>query len=176
MGDNHHREVQLHHQAAQQVEQAGLHRHIQPAGRFIHKHQLRMRHQVAGNLQTLLHAAGKGGRQVVDPVGGNLHLFQPLLRGGTNIAVMTCPGRHQPLADIAACRHLAAQAVEWMLMHHAPFGTQQATAVGLAHCIQRTVLVVNFPLLRRQARGDRLQQRGLPGAGFPDNAQHFPRP
>ena len=176
MGDNHHREVQLHHQAAQQVEQAGLHRHIQPAGRFIHKHQLRMRHQVAGNLQTLLHTAGKGGRQVVDPVGGNFHLFQPLLRGGTNIAVMTRPGRHQPLADIAACRHLAAQAVEWMLMHHAPFGTQQATAVGLAHCIQRTVLVVNFPLLRRQARGDRLQQRGLPGAGFPDDAQHFPRP
>ncbi|KDW09074.1 hypothetical protein AB01_5409, partial [Escherichia coli 2-177-06_S1_C1] len=30
-----------------------------------------MRHQVAGDLQTLLHAAGKGGRQVVDPVGGN---------------------------------------------------------------------------------------------------------
>ncbi|MGQ7157703.1 hypothetical protein ACUODF_50260, partial [Escherichia coli] len=25
---------------------------------------------------------------------GNFHLFQPLLRGGTNIAVMTCPGRH----------------------------------------------------------------------------------
>ena len=135
-----------------------------------------MRHQVAGNLQTLLHTAGKGGRQVVDPVGGNLHLFQPLLRGGANVAVMTRPGRHQPLADIAACRDLTAQAVEWMLMHYAPFGAQQATAVGLAHCIQRTVLVVNLPLLRRQTRGDRLQQRGLPGAGFSDNAQHFSRP
>ena len=33
-----------------------------------------------------------------------------------------------------------------------------------------------LPLLRRQTRGDRLQQRGLPGAGLPDNAQHFPRP
>ncbi len=31
-------------------------------------------------------------------------------------------------------------------------------------------------LLRRQTRGDRLQQRGLPGAGFSDNAQHFSRP
>ena len=154
MGDNHHREVQLHHQAAQQVEQAGLHRHIQPAGRFIHKHQLRMRHQVAGNLQTLLHAAGKGGRQVVDPVGGNLHLFQPLLRGGANVAVMTCPGRHQPLADVAACRDLAAQAVERMLMHHAPFGAQQATAVGFAHAIEGTVFIVNLPLLWCQARGD----------------------
>ena len=176
MGDNHHRQVQLHHQAAQQVEQARLHRYIQPAGWLVHKYQLRMRHQVAGNLQTLLHTAGKGGRQVVDPVGGNFHLFQPLLRGGTNIAVMTRPGRHQPLADIAACRHLAAQAVEWMLMHHAPFGAQQATAVGLAHAIEGTVFIANFPLLRRQARGDRLQQRGLPGAGFPDDAQHFPRP
>ncbi|CSU44541.1 Uncharacterised protein [Shigella sonnei] len=135
-----------------------------------------MRHQVAGNLQTLLHTAGKGGRQVVDTVGGNLHLFQPLLRGSANIAVMSRPGRHQPLADIAACRHLAAQAVERMLMHHAPFGAQQATAVGLAHCIEGTVFIVNLPLLRRQTRGERLQQRGLPGAGFPDNAQHFPRP
>lgn len=104
-----------------------------------------MRHQVAGDLQTLLHAAGKGGRQVVDPVGGNFHLFQPLLRGGANVAVMTRPGRHQPLADIAACRDLAAQAVERMLMHHAPFGAQQATAVGLAHCVQRTALIVNLP-------------------------------
>ena len=67
---------------------------------------------------------------------------------------MTRPGRHQPLADIAACRHLAAQAVERMLMYHAPFGAQQATAVGLAHRIQRTILVANLPLLRRQARGD----------------------
>ena len=74
-------------------------------------------------------------------------------------------GNDQPLADIAACRHLAAQAVEWMLMHHAPFGAQQATAVGLAHAIEGTVFIANLPLLRRQARGDRLQQRGLPGAG-----------
>ena len=113
-----------------------------------------MRHQVAGNLQTLLHAAGKGGRQVVDPVGGNLHLFQPFLRGGANIAVMTRSGCHQPFADIAACRHLAAQAVKRMLVHHTPFGAQQATAVGLAHRVQRTVLVANFPLLWRQAGGN----------------------
>ena len=45
------------------------------AGRFIHKHQLRLRHQIAGDLQTLLHAAGKGGGQVVNARRRDLHLL-----------------------------------------------------------------------------------------------------
>ena len=36
---------------------------------------------------------------------------------------------------------LPAQAVHGMLMHHAPFGAQQATAFGLAHAVQRPALI-----------------------------------
>ena len=133
MGHNHHRQVQLHDQAAQQIEQARLHRYVQPAGGLIHKHQPRLRHQIAGDLQALLHPAGKGGGQVVNARRRDLHLLQPLPGGGANIAVVTGPGGHQAFADIAAGRDLAAQAVHRMLMHHAPFGAQQTSAIRFAH-------------------------------------------
>jgi hypothetical protein len=40
--------------------------------------QPRMRHQRAGDLQALQHAAGEGPRQVIDPVGVDLHLRKPV--------------------------------------------------------------------------------------------------
>ena len=45
---------------------ARLHGDVQPAGGFIHKHQFWLRHEVAGDLQSLLHPAGKGGGQIVN--------------------------------------------------------------------------------------------------------------
>ena len=141
MGDNHHCQVQLYHQAAQQVEQARLHRDVQPAGGFIHKHQLRVRDQVAGDLQALLHAAGEGGGQVFDTRGGDFHFFQPVLRRSADIAVVARAGGHQAFADIASGRDLTAQAVHRVLVHHAPLGAQQAAALGLAHAVERGALI-----------------------------------
>ena len=106
--------------------------------------------EVAGNLQALLHAAGKGGGQIVDTRGRDLYLLQPALRGGADVAVVTCAGGHQTFADIAACGDLTAQAIQRMLMHHAPFGAQQTATVGLVHAVQRTVLIQNLTALRRQ--------------------------
>ena len=163
-------------QAAQQVEQASLYRDVQPAGRFIHKHQLWLGDQIAGDLQTLLHAAGEGGRQVVDARGGNFNLFQPVLRRGADVAVVARAGGHQPFADVAPGGDLATQTVHRVLMHYAPFGAQQASAFGFAHGVQRALLVQHLALLRRQAGGDCLQQGGFTGAGLADNAQHFARP
>ena len=89
---------------------------------------------------------------------------------------MARAGGHQPFADVAPRRHLAAQAIHRVLMHHAPLGAQQAAALGFAHAIQRHALIQNVAILRRQARGDGLQQGGFTGAGLADNAQHFARP
>ena len=43
--------------AAKQVEQLGLHGHVEPRGRFVHEDQPRPGNEVARNLQPLLHAA-----------------------------------------------------------------------------------------------------------------------
>ncbi|SQA98129.1 Uncharacterised protein [Cedecea neteri] len=78
-----------------------------------------MSHQVAGDLQALLHPAGKRGRQVVNTGRRDFDFFQPALGGGTNVAVVARPGCHQALADVAPGRNVAAQAVHRMLVHHA---------------------------------------------------------
>ena len=76
----HHGEAESATRRANQVEQACLHRNVEPAGRLVHEHQPRMRHQRARDLQSLQHAAGEGARQVVDAVGVDLHLAQPFER------------------------------------------------------------------------------------------------
>ena len=54
VGHEHHGQPHVAHQMAQQVQQAGLDRHVQTAGRFVHEDEARRGHQIAGDLQTLL--------------------------------------------------------------------------------------------------------------------------
>ena len=61
------------HQPAQEVQEFRLHRYVEPTRRLVHEHQARARDQVPRDLQALLHAAREGGRQIVDPVGVDLH-------------------------------------------------------------------------------------------------------
>ncbi len=109
--------------------------------------------KVAGNLQTLLHAAGKGGRQVVDPVGGNLHLFQPFLRGGANIAVTRAPVaiNRSPILPPADTGGAGRQADA-----DAPHPIRCAAGDGGRPRSSRTAngFVANFPLLWCQAGGN----------------------
>ena len=46
---------------------------------------------------------------------------------------MAIAQRHQPLADVAAGRHVHAQPARGVLMHEAPVGAHQRSAFGLAH-------------------------------------------
>ncbi len=89
---------------------------------------------------------------------------------------MACTGGHQPFTNVAPRRHLAAQAVHRVLMYHTPLGAQQAAAFGLAYAVEGASLIQDLTVLRREARGDGLQQSSFAGAGLADNAQHFPRP
>ncbi len=91
---------------------------------------------------------------------------------------MARAGGHQPFADVAAGGDLTAQAVQRVLVHHAPLGAQQAAALALRHGVQilflaRLRAVKDLPALRRQPRRDGLQQGGFAGAGLADDAQHF---
>ena len=97
-------EAEIGDQAAQQVEQARLHRDVEAAGRLVHEDQARPGDEVAGDLQALAHAAGEGARLVVDAVGVDLDAAEPVERRGADAAVVAVADRHQPLADIGAGR------------------------------------------------------------------------
>ena len=127
------RKPHLAHQPAQQVQKPRLHADIQPAGRFVHEHQPRPGHQVARDLQPLLHAARKGRRAVVDPVGGDLDPAQPVGRRVADRAVVPRAHGHQPLAHIAAGGDPHPQPVARVLVHEGPVGARQPAPLGLGH-------------------------------------------
>ncbi len=76
--------------------------------------------QVAGDLQALAHAAGKGGRPVVEPVGIDLDPRHPIGRLAADLAIVARAHRHQPLADIGAGAHAHAQSsrASWFTKPH----------------------------------------------------------
>ncbi|WP_234782198.1 ATP-binding cassette domain-containing protein, partial [Enterobacter hormaechei] len=95
------------------------------------------------------------------------------------VAVVARAGGHQPFADVAPRRDLAAQAIHRVLVHHAPLGAQQAAALGFAHAIQRHALIQNVAILRRQVSaggniGERLMATGARHYGnIRATAQHW---
>ncbi len=111
-----------------QVEKTRLDGDVEPAGRLVHEHQARPRHQIARDLQALAHAARKGGRRIVDAVGGDLDAPQPFERVLANAPVVALADRHQPLADVAAGRNAHAQAARRVLVDEAPVGAHAGRA------------------------------------------------
>ena len=134
MGDDDGRKPHFAHQPAQQVQQTRLHADIKAPGRFVHEHQTRRGHQIAGDLQALLHTAGKGARAVVDAVGCNFDPAQPVDSLIADVAVMPRADGHQAFTHIAACRYPHPQAVTRVLVHKGPIGARHAATLGLCHC------------------------------------------
>jgi hypothetical protein len=85
--------------------------------------------QIAGDLQALLHPAGKGARAVVDAVGGDLDPAQPVNRLVADVAIMARAHGHQPLTHIATCGHSPPQPIARILVDIGPFGAAQTAAV-----------------------------------------------
>src|SRR3546814_15044886 len=77
-----------------------LHGNVEPAGRLVHEDEARPRHQVAGDLEALLHAAGEVLRLVVYAAKVELDLGQPVLRSEERRVgkewVSTCRSRWSP--------------------------------------------------------------------------------
>ena len=140
-----------------------------------------MRHQRARDLQALQHAAGERARQIVDAVGVDLHLRQPVDRLRTNVAVMPRALRHQPFADIAAGGDVHAQVLPRILMHETPVGTMQRAQRRRRHRVHvvqpaRRIAIPDGAGIGRQPAGQHVQQRRLAGARFADHRQHLARP
>ncbi len=178
MGDDDHGQIQFAHQPAQQIEQAGLHRYVEPAGGFVHEHQSGAGDQIAGDLQALLHAAGKSPRQVVDALRIDLHLGQPVQRGTAQLLIIAYPLRHQTLADIGAGRHAHAQTIARILFDKAPLGAQQRAPLRLTGAVQvepvaLLAAIVDAAAVRRATSAQQREQRGFPRAGLANDAQHF---
>ena len=107
-----------------------------------------------------MYVAVKGGEKAIDAAHA---LQESRRRGDTDLPELS-------VAQIEQQLNLAVDRV----MTEGGIADRELAALALKQASGDNVEAIF--LLRRQARGDRLQQRGLPGAGFPDNAQHFPRP
>src|SRR3546814_3418089 len=86
---------------------------VEAAGRLVHEYEARLGHQVARDLQALLHAAREVFRPVVDAAEVELHLGQPVLRlvpDGTVVAGAGGPDGRPPLAPPARPHGAAARA------------------------------------------------------------------
>jgi hypothetical protein len=179
--DDDRRKAEVLHEPAQEIEQAGLDRDVEAAGRLVHEDEARRGDEVAGDLQALAHAAGEGARLVVDAVGADLDAAEPVARRLADIAVVALANGHQSLADICAGRNRHAQAIRRVLVHEAPVRAHEEAALGLAHAGKIAHPAVAHPVLdgagsRHQAGGEAVEQRRLAGAGFADDGQHFAGP
>ena len=86
-----------------------------------------MGYQRSRDLQPLQHAAREGARHVINAVGVDLNLGQPVDRLLANVAVVSGALRHEPFADIATGSDIHAQVLPRVLMHEPPVGTVQRT-------------------------------------------------
>jgi hypothetical protein len=136
--------------------------------------------RLARDLKPLTHSAGIGVRRVVDPPAIDLDAREPIARGVADPAVVTPADRHQPFADIGARGHGHAQTQGRILMHVAPIGAKEETALRFAErCkIARRAIahaIAHAPARGRELRGEKLQQRRFAGAGFPHHGDHLAR-
>jgi hypothetical protein len=130
--DDDDRQPEFGDEPANEIKQACLHRYVEARCRLIHEHKARMGDEIAGDLQTLAHAAGKSLRAVVDTTGIDLDAGEPVFGRIADLAVMASADGHQALTDIAARRDRHTQALRRVLTDEAPVGAHQKTALGLA--------------------------------------------
>ena len=181
VGHQHDRQVQPFDKAAQQVEEAGLHRDVEAAGRLVHEDQPRIADEVARDLQALAHAAGVGAGTVVEAVDVDLDPRHPVGGLAADLAVVASAHRHQPLADVGAGADAHAQSFAGILVHEAPFGPRQQPAAGLreavhVHSAGGPRLVGDGAALGLEAAVQAIEQRRLAGARFAHDAQHLAGP
>ncbi len=169
---------QVRDQPAQQVEKPRLHGHVETAGRLVHEHETRTGDQVARDLETLAHAAGKRARLIVDAVFLDLDALQPVRRGLADASVVALPHRHQPLSHIGAGRHRHAQPVRRVLVHEAPVRAHQEPAFCLGQRVEVTGLAIAHPVGdaapgRLQPGRYAVEQRRLARSALSNDGKHF---
>ena len=112
---------------------ARLYRDIKAPGGLIHEDKARSGDQISSDLEPLAHAAGEGAGLVVNAVGGDFHLFEPVAGGLSDITIMALADGHQPLAHIGPGGDAHAQAIGRILMNKAPIGAHQEAFFCLVH-------------------------------------------
>ncbi len=178
-------QAELGHERPQQVEEPRLHRDVEAAGGLVHEHEPRPRHQVARDLQPLLHAAGEGLRQVVDAVAGAISTGssqstrRPRMR-----AVVALAQRHQPLAHVGARASRVMRSPSrgfWWTMPQSVRSSRRRAASG-SRSTSTTRPSARRGTRRAPARGGttrparQASTRGLARARLADDAQHLARP
>ena len=145
------------------------------------KHQARVRHQVARDLQALVHAAreGRAASRRCAP-GRARRAPSSRMAVSRSVAVVALAQAHQALADVGAGRDVHAQAVARVLLRRspsrcAPAARRSRFASGVHVELGGRRGAGRARGLRSGCRraGEQLQQRGLARAGFADDGQHL---
>ena len=175
------REPEVRDEPAQEVEQPGLDRHVEAPRRLIHEDQTRAHHEVARDLEPLLHAAREGLRQVIDARSVDLHAPEPRERLVPDAPVVARAEREQPLAHVRAGRDAHAQPVGRVLVDDAPVGAREPPQRRLGqpqqvHHGPVALRELDAPAARREPTREAPEQRGLSRARFAHDPQHLARP
>ena len=154
---------------------------VQPSSGFVHEDDARLGDQVAGDLQPLLHAAGKSLGEMVDAVGTDFHFSQPLCRGFADVAIVPGSGGHEPFAQVGPSGDAKAQTIAGILMNHAEFGAQQFAsdrfgAVVYVNGAELIGSVADSSVRRVESARQTTEQGGLTRAGLADNPHDFTGP
>ena len=84
-----------------------------------------MRHERAGNLESLQHTARERGRKIIDPLCVNFDLTQPTQRRLAYLTIVPASRGHQSLADISSRRNSHPQIISCILVNESPLGSVQ---------------------------------------------------
>ncbi len=178
VGDQHDGRVELVAHLAQQLEDLGLHRHVQRGGRLVGDDQRRVQRERHGDDDALLLAAGELVRVVVDPLFGfrDADLAQHLDGAGLGLLLGDLAVGADALGDLPAHGVHGVQRGGGLLEHHghvgAAHGTQLAAAEG-----EHVVAAQHHGPAGRGRLGQQAQhgacRDGLAGAGLADDGDHL---
>ena len=167
VADEQTRELQLLLQFLQEIEEAGLDRHVQRGRRLVGDEKLRRERERAGDADALALASGELMREAVAVGGGELHLAEELLDATIEILPLRDPREEDRLADGLADRHPGIEGGRRVLEHDAG-PTADREQILLRGIRDVGAHRRETPLRDRDQTDGRASDGGLAGAGLAD--------
>ena len=177
--DEHHGDAVLAVEAAQQLQDLGLHRHVQGGGRLVEQQQLRPGHQCRGDHHALEHAAGAlVGIFVVDVLRvGQVHVGERLQRALAPLLFCQLRVHGQRLFHLRTDAHQRVHGGHRLLEHHADLaalqGAQLLTRAGQKILPVEQDLTPAGDLFALDQARERHCRDGFAAARFAHQAQHL---
>ncbi|RIH82137.1 hypothetical protein Mrose_03458 [Calidithermus roseus] len=178
VGDEEHRQAQVALEVLEQVDDLGLHDHVQGAGGLVEDDQRGLEGQGHGDDHPLLHAARKLVGVAAIDLGGQPDALQKPLHLLPGLGLGDALQQH-PLGHLVAHPQHRVEGVHGPLEDHRDtLPAQAAPQLGLGEGRHFAPLKAHTALVAGDVLGQQAHQRhaqaGLAAARLPDQAQHLP--